>query len=58
MSSEMKTLIIFDTNFLIIKDGRGVSYSSFEFNSSFDSIKEFRSNLEICCYKTIYLIIA
>jgi len=41
MSSEMKTLIVFDTNILIIKDGRGVSYSSFEFNSTFDSIKKF-----------------
>src|SRR3989337_2210212 len=41
MGSEIKTLIIFDTNFLMINGGKGISYSSFEFNSTFDSIKEF-----------------
>lgn len=41
MSFEEKTLIVFDTNFLVIFEGRGVKYSSFEFNSSFDEIKDF-----------------
>ncbi|NQS89888.1 DUF4935 domain-containing protein [Patescibacteria group bacterium] len=41
MVSEQKTWIVFDTNFLMIQGGKGISYSSFEFSQDFDSIKEF-----------------
>lgn len=41
MGFEKKTLIVFDTNFLIVSAGRGISYNSFEFNLSFDTIENF-----------------
>lgn len=40
MSFKNKTLIVFDTNFLLINKGKGSDYCSFEFNSEFGDIKE------------------
>ncbi|MEK6891885.1 MAG: hypothetical protein AABX25_01745, partial [Nanoarchaeota archaeon] len=36
-----KTLIIFDTNILIINGGKGYSYGTFEFNKDFIDVKNF-----------------
>ena len=40
MDSTKKTIIIFDTNSLMINEGKGFTYSSFEFNLVFDDIKK------------------